>query len=669
MKNRFIVLIVFSIILSSCYTYEKQTAETSANYASKSEEPPYQASRTKIFDLIHTDLDLKFNFIEKSAHGKAIISLKPHFYAQDSVQLDARGFEIISLSKNETNLTKPLDFSYNGEIITIKLDKKYSRKDTLVIAIEYKTFPDKLPENGSWAIRSDKGLYFIDSQTDNPQIWTQGETQSNSAWFPTIDAPNQKMSQRIRMTVPSDFKTLSNGILIYSVDNEDNTRTDTWLQTKPHAPYLAMIAVGRFEILKNSWSGIDVNVYAEKHQTQTAKALFAKTDKMLRFFSEKLDVAYPWDKYSQIVVREFVSGAMENTSATVFGDYVLTFRNETERIEYETVVAHELSHHWFGDLVTCESWANLPLNESFATYFEYLWLEHEYGRETADEHLVSDKNSYMFEYIFKNEELIRFHHTHRDDMFDSHSYQKGSLILHYLRKTVGDEAFWDALELYLKQNQYKTAEIHDLRLAFEEVTGQDLNWFFNEFFLNKGYPQIYVRTKYNSESKAFTLTVSQNQNLSKAPHYKLPLDIDFYFQDTIIRQRIVLANNEHSFDFKFDTEPLLTIADAESAVPGKIQQSKNAKEYLIQGSRAKLYVHVTEALDFFKSQTPDDEINEMYLKLTDYPFAPIRKRAITQLKVKPGNKLYDTYKQKLEQLSKNDLAPEVRTAAKIKLSK
>lgn len=670
--KKILFLLPFILTLSSCIL-SKQNTETvyldEVTASADDSELSFQGSRTMLCDLVHTELDLKFNFLEKTATGKALLSLKPHFYPQDSVQIDARGFEIRKIALVSNNSEIPLKYSYNNLIISVKLDKFYSRKDTFKLAIDYTAFPDRLPEGGSWAIKSDKGLYFIDNESNNPQFWTQGETQSNSAWFPTIDAPNQKTTQDISLTVPKDFKTLSNGLLIKSIENENDTRTDRWIQSKPHAPYLVMIAAGRYEILENSWNDLAVNVYAEPSQTKKAKLLFEKTDQMLSFYSEKLNYEFAWDKYSQIVVRQFVSGAMENTSATVFGNYVLNYDNETERREYETVVAHELSHHWFGDLVTCESWANLPLNESFATYFEYLWIEHEYGRAEADAHLKSDYNSYMFEYIFKNEDLIRFYHKHRDDMFDGHSYQKGSLILHYLRKIVGDEAFWKSLELYLKRNEFKSVEIHDLRLAFEEVTGQDLNWFFNEFFLNKGFPELTVTTEQITENKVFRVSISQTQEIKKAPLYRLPLYVDFYFEDTVLRREIVVNQREQHLYFKFDKQPLLTIVDAENALPGKIRHSKTLEQYLIQGQRSTLYRDVAEVLDVLKSQAPSDEINTVYIKILEHPYAPLRKRALAQLKVKPTDKIYAQYKSKLESIIETDQDSEIRALAKSKLMK
>ncbi len=680
--RKFILLFFIPLIISACGT-KKQVAvsepDTTAEHVtlsevvispetSKNEEKTsYKASRTKVNDLVHTRLDLSFDFTKKTAFGNAQITLKPHYYPVSSVQLDARGFKISKIvllnGKNET----PLDYQYQNNIITITLNKTYKRNETYTVSIDYTASPDDLPKGGFWAITDTKGLYFIDTDTNNPQLWTQGETQSNSAWFPTIDAPNQKTTQDIYLTVPRDYQTLSNGELYNQLLNDDGTRTDHWRQTKPHAPYLVMIAVGKYEILEDYWRDMPVFTYVEKGDEEQAKKLFAKTDKMIEFFSDKLDYDYPWDKYHQIVVRDFVSGAMENTSATVFGDYVLRFENEQQRRENENVVSHELSHHWFGDLVTCESWANLPLNESFATYFEYLWIEHEYGRFDADLHLQADNRMYMFEAMYKNEDLIRFHYEHRDDMFDMHSYQKGSSVLHYLRKVVGDDAFWDALELYLKTNEYKAVEIHNLRLAFEEVTGQDLNWFFNQFFLNKGYPDLDIQYDYSNTDKIQTIKTIQKQNQNKAPIYKLPVKVDFYFPDTVIRKDITLTKQEQIFNFKFDTKPQLVIFDAQNGLFGKKKEHKTTKEFIIQLERAPYFRDINDALEALKDAKASPELNAIYLKLLDRSYVSFRKRALEKINITADDVLYPEYQAKLKQLAENDPDKSIRSRAKAKL--
>ena len=320
-------------------------------------------------------------------YGIANLTLKPYFYPQSTVVLDAKGFNIDYIKLVSGGEQKELTFEYDSLKLTINLDKLYTREEQYELEIKYTAKPNELKEGGSKAITSDKGLYFINplgEEKDKPrQIWTQGETEASSCWFPTIDSPNEKTTEEIYITIENNFTTISNGLLIYSKDNGDGTKTDYWKQDKPHAPYLFMMTIGEFAEIKDTWRGKEVNYYVEEKYAPYARGVFGITPELLTFFSEKLGYEYPLDKYYQLAVRDYVSGAMENTSAAIFLEEIqLTDREQLDE-NWDYIIAHELFHHWFGDLVTCESWSNLALNESFANYSEYLWFEYKYGRDRA----------------------------------------------------------------------------------------------------------------------------------------------------------------------------------------------------------------------------------------------------------------------------------------------
>ena len=495
---------------------------------------PYKPSKTLTTDLIHTKLEIEPVWKSAELIGKATLTLKPHFYATDSVFIDAKGMEI----KSVTNGNVSLPFSYKNDKLNIKLDKSYTRTEKFTITIDYISRPEQYKQEKGEQIGNNKGLFFINPNKEDstvmPQIWTQGETETNSIWFPTIDAPNVKCTQELLITVENKYVTLSNGKLIQQTKNKNGTRTDYWKQDLPHAPYLFMFAVGEFKIVKDSYTKgngqkIDVNYYVEPEWEASAKAIFGETPAMIGYFSKLLGIEFPWDKYNQIVVRDYISGAMENTGAVVFGDFV--YKNNKELLEEndQSIIAHELFHHWFGDLVTCESWANLPLNESFANYAEYLWDEFKHGKDLADFELDKNTNEYFQEYDNgTNHNLIWYNYEDSENMFDRHSYNKGGRVLHMLRCYVGDEAFFLALKQYLTQNQFKSAEIDQLRLAFEEVTGEDLHWFFDQWFLNKGIPQLSIEYYNSIKNKEIVLTVNQLQDLSTTPLYKLPVEVAVY---------------------------------------------------------------------------------------------------------------------------------------------
>ncbi|NPA68586.1 MAG: M1 family peptidase [Chlorobi bacterium] len=628
----------------------------------------YRACNTVKNNIINTELHIKFKYKTKQAEGYAVITAKPHFYPVDSVTLDAKEFNIKNIYEITDNKKIPLSYKYENNKLKIKLNKTYTRNDTFKIAVRYIANPEKAGQNAPASIIGNKGLYFFDTDTDNPQIWTQGETQSNSCWFPVIDSPNQKITQDFYITVKREFTTLSNGKLISSVPDENGMRTDYWRQEKPHAPYLAAIIAGKFSEITDTWRNIPLKVYVEPGNEDKARKVFGKTNKMIEFYSSILDYDFPWDKYSQAVVRNFVAGAMENTGAVTFANSVLNFNSEKQRLQNEITVAHELAHHWFGNLVTCESWANLPLNESFATYLEYLWLEHEYGRFEADSHLEQDFNIYRFESFFENKNLIRFYYKHRDDMFDAHSYQKGALILHMLRYTTGNDAFFKALNLYLKNNEYKTAEIHNLRLAFEEVTGEDMNWFFNEWFLNKGIPELNIIYDYDTNTKTAAVTIKQNQNQEKAPLYKIKTAVDIYLKDSVITKKIIITEQKQTFRFKIKEKPLFMNFDPDNAILCLKKENYTTEQYINILDKAPLYADKNEAFDNLNN-IKSEKLNNIYLKLMKHPYPKFRYKAVASFKIDIANeKQKNEYIKILKKTTENNNNDNIKKLAKQKLN-
>ncbi|MCY7352887.1 MAG: M1 family metallopeptidase [Cytophagaceae bacterium] len=687
----------------------------------------YNAARPRLHDLLHTRLDLRPDWQKQHLHGTATLTLRPHFYPQNTLELDAKGMTIQSVmrldtlpaaaelrarlqvrdsllarlqtdttgllrrdsvlaatllarsrSRRDTLLTPDgiivatdsLTFRYNAKTLTVELGKSFTRQQRYTLRIGYVAKPNDLPVGGSEAIKSDRGLYFINplgADTTKPrQLWTQGETEANSVWFPTLDAPNVKMTQDIFLTVEARLKTLSNGTLIDSVFNPDSSRTDHWRQTQPHAPYLTMIAVGNYAIITDSTvNKVPISYYVEPAYAPYAKAIFGRTPEMMRFFNEKFGLDYPWDKYAQIVVRDYVSGAMENTTATVHGESVQKTPKQLVDGNADGTIAHELSHHWFGDYVTGESWANLPLNESFATYAEYLWAEHKHGKDAADYEAQSQLNEYLAESEQKQEPLVRFNYSDQEQMFDAHSYQKGARVLHQLRKLTGDDAFFAALNLYLKRHAFGTAEIHDLRLAVEEITGQDWNWFFNQWFFQPGHPEI--RVEQNFDVGRFTVTLTQTQDTLYTPIFRLPTTLDVWVLGKRTTYDITLDKPRQVLEFPLSRRPDLVVLDAERVIPGTIEHTKPLKDWVFQYRNAEHYASRYEAITRLENNMTDSVARSiMMLALTD-KFWKIRQVAAGNLTDYDGPQFVEI-ELMLQKLIKSDPAPMVRSEALIALS-
>jgi aminopeptidase N len=626
----------------------------------------YRGSYTRKTDLINTRLDLSFDWDSAYVHGKATIQAKPYFYATDQLLLNANGFRIKNVSLVNNYDKKPLHYRYDGKILAITLDKVYNNDQSYTVFIDYVAMPNKLKIGEDISSSGDRGMYFINldgKDKDKPkQIWTQGETECNSNWFPTINDTQEKMTQELNITVPNEFVSLSNGTLEFSSMNGDGTRTDSWRQEQPHSTYLTMLAVGNFTITKDKWRDKEVSYYTEPAFASTARLVFGNTPQMMEFFSVKLGVDYPWDKYSQIVVRDFVSGAMENTSATVFYEGLNMSEGEYIDQNQEDIISHELFHHWFGDLVTAESWANLPLNESFATYAEYLWNEFKYGREQADFKGFQDFSIYFGNKSKENVDVIRFDYADREHMFDEISYQKGGRIIHMLRNTVGDAAFFKALNLYLTRYAYKSAEIHDLRLVFEEVTGTDMNWFFNQWFLSSGHPVLNIQNTFDPERKEVSVTIRQNQDLSKTPLYRIPIAIDIYFNGKVERKEIVLDKQKQSFVFPVATLPDLVNVDAEKYILAEKSEVKNLQQNVFQYEHAPLFMDRLEAVIMFLQKKEESLAKRMLIEAFKDKSWVIRNTALMVLEYLSNEERTSVYG-KIKELALKDDHSQVRASA------
>jgi len=628
----------------------------------------YRGTPEKINDLVHTKMDARLDFPKSQLYGKAWITLKPHFYSTDSLRLDAKGMDIkqVAVVKGGKNL--PLKYTYDGMQLDIDLDKKYKGGESYTIYIDYTAKPNEFQAEGSAAITDAKGLYFINptgEEKDKPtQVWTQGETEATSVYVPTIDRPNQKTTQEFILTVPGKFVTLSNGKMISQKKNADGTRTDHWKMDLPHTPYLFFLGAGDFAVVKDSYKGKEVNYYVDKEYASVAKKIFGNTPEMMTFFSKVLGVEYPWIKYAQMTAHDYVSGAMENTTATLHSDAAQQdARQLVDGNAWEDVISHELFHQWFGDLVTTESWSNLSLNESFANYSEYLWREYKYGKDAADEHHYDDMQGYLNSGSEKKD-LIRFHYRDKEDMFDAVSYNKGGRILHMLRNFVGDSAFFKTLNNYLNANKFKSAEAHQLRLAFEEVTGKDLNWFFNQWYFNSGHPKLNITYGYNNDTKQASVIVQQAQDTTKT--FQLPVTIDVYHGADVMRYKVWVKNRIDTFTFASLTKPDLINFDADKILLTQKTENKTLEEYVHQYKHARNYLDRREAIDAASKKQAEANGVVILMDALDDKYHGLRNFTIGKLDLKK-EALKTAVEPELFTIAQKDSKSTVRAAAISKL--
>ncbi len=593
----------------------------------------YHQTHTKTTELKHTKLKVNFDFQKEQMNGEEWLTASPYFYPSDSLVLDAKGMIINEVALDKNGTKSPLKYEYKNDFLKINLGKTYTRNENYTVYINYVSRPNEVKQAGSAAITDAKGLYFINprgEESDKPtQIWTQGETESSSAWFPTIDKANQKTTQEIYMTVPAKYVTLSNGLLKEQKNEANGLRTDHWVMDKKHSTYLFFMGVGEYEVIKDKWRNLAVDYYVEKEYAPYAKEIFGNTPEMMEFFSKKLNYDYPWSKYAQIVGRDYVSGAMENTTSTLHGEgaYQKTGGLVDEN-KWENVIAHELFHHWFGDLVTAESWSNLTVNESFADYSEYLWNEYKYGKDQADYHLLKSLDSYRMDPSNFSKDLVRFDYHSREDVFDGVTYNKGGAIIHMLRNYLGDEAFFTALNDYLKTNEYSNGEAHQLRLSLEKISGKDLNWFFNQWFYSNGNPKISYSSSYDPIKKEVTLSVTQTQT----PLFQFPLTVDVVENGKVNRQKVwVDAKTSNNIKLSASKKPELINLNADGVLLADIVETKTPEENLIQYQTSKDFYSRFKAVEGAAAQnTSDAGLKTLVAALKD-PYFRVRMEALKGL--------------------------------------
>ncbi len=605
------------LLLNSCLTsqniptatidYEETILDTlTVTAPRKSQEvftiDKYNQEATKTYDLIHMVLSVEPSWETETVKGNATLFISPYFYPLDKIELDAVQMDIHSVKL----FNSPCTFEYDGRKLIVNLGQEFNRTQEFNLIIDYTAKPTLGHIPNARYRSNDQGLYFIEPNNDYPnkpyQIWTQGETEYNSCWFPTRDKPNERYTHSIFITVNDTLKTLSNGLLVESKKLPDNKRQDHWIMEKEHAPYLTMIAIGDYSITQDKWKNVPLQYYVYPEYEAYAKNIFNHTPEMLSYFSELTGVMYPWPKYAQIIVEDFVAGAMENTTAVTFGDFVQKTDEELIDNHNDDIVAHEMFHHWFGDYVTCESWANLTLNEGFANYSEYLWIDHKYGKDEAHNKRMAEWSQYILQTRSRGvHPLIDYGYDNKELMFDAHSYNKGGLTLHYLRHLIGDEAFFAGMNQYLVDNANTTVEIDELRLAYEKVTGIDLNPFFDQWFLDAGHPDMEI---YYSRNDTFKITVKQIQNpATSRPIFEMPLEWNIYLNDgTVLNKKFYTKDRETNFlVLGLNPKDIKWINfDPHHVFIGEYLENRDSLQYMIEYKEGDQY-DKREALDILRN--------------------------------------------------------------------
>ncbi|MBX2862284.1 MAG: M1 family metallopeptidase [Leptolyngbyaceae cyanobacterium MAG.088] len=448
----------------------------------------------------HIALDLDFDIPKKSYKGTCSIRLNPVRNGVDSLTLDAVSLAIDSITLDN----EPQPFDYDGEKLHIHLSKPTLAERPITLVIAYAV---KEPQ---------RGIYFIapdEHYPDKPyQVWTQGEDEDSRFWFPCFDYPGQLATSEVRVRVPKKYFALSNGDL---VSTEENGKTNIyhWQLDKVHPSYLMALAIGEYDSIETEWRGRPVRYYVAKGRKDQIDLTMGKTPQMMERFSQVFGYDYPFSNYDQACPADFIFGGMENTTTTLLTDRcLLDKRAAIDNLRSETLVAHELAHQWFGDLIVINHWSHAWVKEGMATYSEVLWLEDAYGRDEAMYYHLNHARAYI------SEDASRYRrplvtHIYREpiELYDCHIYEKGSCVYHMIRQTLGDQLFTKTLQTLLTNHAHGTVETIDVLRAIDQATGKNLRYLFDQYVYRGGHPDYAVSYSWDSDSNLVKLMVTQTQ--------------------------------------------------------------------------------------------------------------------------------------------------------------
>jgi len=588
--------------------------------------PPEHFTRDRTYDVIHIKLELNLDERQKTVDGKVTTKFAPLRSNLNEFVLDAAEMKIKRVYLPDG---RELRFYFDtlAQKLKIYLDRSYSFKDTLSVIVEY------------FVSNPRKGLYFIQPDSAYPdkpyQIWSQGEPEDNHFWFPCYDFPNDKATSELIATVKKNFVVISNGkLLSVNDDAKKGLRTYHWYMDKPHSSYLISIVVGEYVKLQDYYLDIPLEYYVYKSNAKYAKLSFEKTPDIMKFFSEKIGYKYPYDKYAQTIVEDFVYGGMENITATTLTSSTIHDERAHLDVSSDGLVAHEMAHQWWGDLLTCRSWEHAWLNEGFATYFTALYFEYAKGKDEFQFNVYNMQRSVRFADMTDKKPTVWNRYFDPTDVFGPHIYQRGGAILNMLRFVLGDELFWKAINYYAHKYAFQNVETNDFKIAIEEATGYNLKWFFDQWLYKAGYPIFEVKYSYDDSKKLLKLEVDQIQpGDSLTPEvFKTPVDVEIETKSERKTFRIFIDKRKETFEFEVSDKPLMVIFDKGNWILKELYFDKSKDELIYQAQNASEMIDRLVAVQELGKMSSDPDVVELMKKISrSNEFYAVRQEAINNL--------------------------------------
>jgi aminopeptidase N len=513
-------------------------------------------------DVRHLRIEVALDFDAAAVDGACTLTLVALSDGRARVTLDAVEMNVHSVLMQDG---ASIEYRYDGQRLAFDLGER-KEGEAVEVTVRYRCTPRR-------------GLYFIRPDEAHPQrprqAWSQGQDEDNRCWFPCFDHPTVKSTSEVIATVPAAMTVLSNGKLVDERVAGDR-RTAHFRQEVPHSSYLVTLVAGDYVQLRDRAGAVELHYFVAPGREEDAPRSFGNTAKMIELFAEKTGREYPWNRYSQITVSEFIFGGMENTSATTLTDQTLHDARAHLDFSSEPLISHELAHQWFGDLLTCRDWSQGWLNEGFATYFEIIWKEYSAGRDEADYDRLGDMEAYLDEDAHRYRRPIVTNVFHEPiDVFDRHLYEKGGCVLHMLRSQLGDARFWKALRHYVKKHAGGSVETRDLARAVDEATGFNPDRFFEQWVFKAGHPDLKIEYSWDDEQALAKLKIAQTQKVEgDTPLFHFPLPVRFVVGGAVHDRVLTVSAAEETFVLPLANEPSQVIPDPGNDILKTLDEKK-----------------------------------------------------------------------------------------------
>jgi len=583
---------------------------------------PLQSERSRSFDALHYLVKIALDLDRKSFEGATTVTLSSFRDGLEACVLDAEEFAVTSVVDE---YGAPLRFEQSDKELKVVLLRPAKFGEIVTFTCKY---------NGR---EPRKGLQFVDETPENPRlVWSDSWPDNVHHWFPCFDYPNDKATSEIVATVKAGLKVASNGRLVgVFEDPAAGTVTYHWSQELPHSTYLIFLAAAPYVVVRDSYRTLPVNYWVYPGDEAKARPTYGKTPRMIAFFNEIFGYDYPWQKYDQISVP--LGGGAESTSATAMTQRIMVAEEDEPDFSAIGIVSHELAHQWWGDLITLRSWGHAWMNESFGTYSDYLYFRHEKGDDEGAVNLQDKLAAYLREaktrYI---RPIVSDRYDRPEDMFDSHSYPKGALVLHMLRSILGDEIFFKTLGQFLHRYAFDAVDTADFIRSVKTVTGQNLDWFFDQWLFKPGHPVFDLRSEWDAARKVVRLKVAQVQDPANGvPVFRVPVTVKVVTAGKPEAHRIWIREREETFEFPAETKPLLVRFDAANELIKEATFPKETAELLYQLKNDDVIGRMTAAGELAAVQDRPGVLESLSWSARSDPFWAVRRQSVEALVRRP----------------------------------